>query len=82
MERAAVEQLRFHDLQHTFASHLAIRGVPLETIGTLLGHKDPKLTKRYAHLLPASLRVAATRLHDLRMETKWEHPVETTTGQD
>jgi hypothetical protein len=55
----------------------ARRGVPLETIGALLGHKDPKMTKRYAHLSPASLKAAVTTLQDLRQGTKREHTTET-----
>jgi integrase len=54
MRDAGIESFRFHDLRHTFAGYLAMRGVPLEIIGALLGHKDPKMTRRYAHLSPAS----------------------------
>jgi integrase len=81
MKRAGIEGFRFHDLRHTFASHLAMRGVPLEIIGTLLGHKDPKMTKRYAHLSPASLKAAVTTLHDLRQGTKREQSLETKKAQ-
>jgi integrase len=77
LKRAGIDQFRFHDLRHSFASHLAMRGVPLETIGVLLGHKDPKMTKRYAHLSPASLKAAVTTLQDLGQGTKREHPAET-----
>jgi integrase len=82
LKRAGVDEFRFHDLRHTFASHLAMRGVPLETIGTLLGHKDPKMTKRYAHLSPASLKAAVTTLQDLGQGTKWEHLAETKKSHD
>ncbi len=42
---------RFHNLRHTFASHLASSGkVNLYTLSNLLGHGDTNLTKRYAHL--------------------------------
>lgn len=81
MKRAGIEGFRFHDLRHTFASHLAMRGQPLETIGTLLGHKDPKMTKRYAHLSPASLKAAVTTLQDLPVGTKREHTPETKKAQ-
>jgi integrase len=77
LKRAGIDKFRFYDLRHTFASHLAMRGVPLETIGALLGHKDPKMTKRYAHLSPTSLKAAATILQDLRQGTKREHTAET-----
>jgi integrase len=76
MTRADIEGFRFHDLRHTHASHLAMRGVPLETIGALLGHKDLKMTKRYAHLSPASLRSAVASLEHLQVGTIREHSVE------
>jgi integrase len=81
LKRAGIDKFRFHDLRHTFASHLAMRGIPLETIGALLGHKDPKMTKRYAHLSPASLKAAVTTLQDLRQGTKREHTVDTKKAQ-
>ncbi|WP_216358491.1 tyrosine-type recombinase/integrase [Helicobacter sp. 13S00401-1] len=41
-------------MRHTFASHLAIKGTPIQIIQKLLNHKDIKKTMRYAHLLPTS----------------------------
>jgi hypothetical protein len=66
LKRAGIEGFRFHDLRHTFASHLAMRSVSLETIGALLGHKDPKMTKRYAHLSRPPSRIS-------KVGTKREH---------
>ncbi|MDY0282325.1 MAG: site-specific integrase, partial [Salinivirgaceae bacterium] len=40
---------RFHDLRHTFASHFAQRTGNLGALQEILGHSDPKMTKRYAH---------------------------------
>ncbi|WP_319549366.1 site-specific integrase [Desulfogranum marinum] len=46
-----VTSIRFHDLRHTYASHLASSGqVDIYTLKTLLGHKDIALTERYSHL--------------------------------
>lgn len=46
------QKVTFHTLRHTFASWLALEGVPLRTIQELLGHKTIQMTLRYAHLTP------------------------------
>jgi integrase len=47
---AGLQDVRLHDLRHSFASLAAGRGVSLQMIGKLLGHKVPATTQRYAHL--------------------------------
>jgi len=51
-KRAELEDFRFHDLRHTFASRLAQQGVPLYEIMHLTGHKSFRMVQRYAHLAP------------------------------
>ena len=51
-KQAGLRRIGWHVLRHTFASHLIMRGVPLLGVQQLLGHKDVKMTMRYAHLSP------------------------------
>lgn len=53
----------FHELRHTYASHLAQAGVDLLAISKLLGHADTRITsKHYAHLADKTLAAAVTKL--------------------
>lgn len=58
LKKAGIHDFHFHDLRHTFASHLAMAGVPLVLIKELLGHSDIKMTVRYAHLAPGHAKNA------------------------
>ena len=55
-KRAGLEDVRLHDLRHTFASWAARTGGSLPKIGALLGHSQVQTTQRYAHLVPEDLR--------------------------
>ncbi len=61
-ERAGLEDVRLHDLRHSFASAAAAAGDSLLVIGKLLGHRDAKTTSRYAHLADDPLKAAADRI--------------------
>jgi len=56
--RAGIKDFRFHDLRHSFCSALAQRGVPLQTIAELAGHRTLVMAQRYAHLSPQVLQGA------------------------
>ncbi|MCB9542210.1 MAG: tyrosine-type recombinase/integrase, partial [Myxococcales bacterium] len=62
LETLGLRRLRFHDLRHTFASHLVLRGVPLRQIQMLLGHSTISHTERYAHVCDTSLAAAIATL--------------------
>ena len=62
VERAGVKDFRFHDLRHTFASWLTMKGRPLREVQELLGHKSIYMTQRYSHLAPERLREAVAAL--------------------
>ncbi|MCG7967067.1 MAG: tyrosine-type recombinase/integrase [Candidatus Thiodiazotropha taylori] len=49
LERAEIEDFRFHDLRHTAASYLAMSGATLAEIAEILGHKTLSMVKRYSH---------------------------------
>jgi site-specific recombinase XerD len=55
---AKLKNFHWHDLRHTFASGLRMKGAPLGDFADLLGHKSLTMTRRYAHLGP-------NRLHEV-----------------
>jgi integrase len=58
LQKSGIPHFRFHDLRHTFASWLVMKGVDIRTVQELLGHKDLRMTMRYAHLAPDHMRRA------------------------
>jgi site-specific recombinase XerD len=64
---AQLDDFRFHDLRHTFASHFVMRGGSLQSLKEILGHGSMAMTLRYAHLAPEHVRgemERTARAHD------------------
>ena len=61
-ENAGIEDVRIHDLRHTVASQAVARGVALSTVARMLGHADPRMTLRYAHVRDPEVEAAAERV--------------------
>ena len=57
-----LDDVRIHDLRHSFASVAANGGESLPIIGKMLGHKDPKTTQAYAHIAENAALQAAERV--------------------
>ena len=60
--RADLEDVRIHDLRHSFASRALALGESLPVIGELLGHRRVRTTARYAHLAREAVKSSASRV--------------------
>ena len=60
--RVGISDFRFHDLRHTAASWLRMKGADIHTVAQLLGHKDLRMAARYQHLSPSFLASAVATL--------------------
>lgn len=54
-----LDDVRLHDLRHSFASFAVMNGAPLYMVGKLLGHKQARTTEIYAHAAEDPLRATA-----------------------
>ncbi|MCY4596732.1 MAG: tyrosine-type recombinase/integrase [Bryobacterales bacterium] len=59
---AGLDDVRLHDLRHTFASHAVMQGTPLPVVARLLGHRQTTMTLRYAHTGDRETEAAAERV--------------------
>ena len=71
-ERAGIDDLRWHDLRHTFASRWLQDGGQLVLLSKILGHSNIQMTMRYAHLATDTLHLEMARLDRLRADRRTE----------
>jgi integrase len=69
LKRAGIENFRWHDLRHTWASWLTQQGVPLNVIQEMGAWESPEMVRRYAHLAPEQFATHARVVDDLLNDT-------------
>jgi len=65
VERAGIEDLKFHDCRHTFSSHFVMRGGSIKALQEILGHTTLTMTMKYAHLAQSHKKQAVNLLNGL-----------------
>jgi integrase len=68
--KLGIADFHFHDLRHTAASWLRMKGADIHTMAQLLGHKDLRMAARYQHLSPGFLADAVGRLDNAFAECR------------
>jgi len=71
-EILSISDIRLHDLRHTFATWLRQRGTELDVIASQLGHRDLRMTKRYARIAAEQVRSAVAGLDALLLPAEAE----------
>jgi integrase len=74
-ETLDISDIRLHDLRHTFATWLRQNGVELDVIASQLGHRDLRMTKRYARIASAQVRQAVNGLDSVLLALPEPQPV-------
>lgn len=69
LKRANIQNFRWHDMRHDFASRLVMAGIDLNTVRELMTHSNINMTLRYAHLAPEKKRLAVQAL-DIQEEAE------------
>ena len=80
LQRAGIEDFRWHDLRHTWASWLTQSGVPLNVIQEMGAWQSTEMVRRYAHLAPEQLRTHASAVDVMLSGTTATQPQEKLAG--
>jgi len=67
---AGIEDFHPHDMRHTCAAWLVQAGVPIREVAELLRHRDIQMTMRYAHLAPATVHAAVTKIEAITSHSR------------
>jgi len=63
LKKAALPDIRFHDLRHSVASLMLAQGVPLRVVMEVLGHSSISLTANtYSHVMPSLVQEATEKV--------------------
>ena len=65
VQRAGLNDFRFHDIRHTTASYLTMDGTSTREVAEILGHKSLQTTKRYSHLANTHKRTLVNRMEQM-----------------
>lgn len=76
LKKAGIENLRMHDLRHTFATWMANTGADMAVMQKALGHKQPRMTLRYAHHCKSVVKEAQIVAIDQMMACRGKGPEE------
>jgi integrase len=73
LQRAGIENFRWHDLRHTWASWLAQQGAPMNVLQELGGWETEEMVRRYAHLSKPQLLQHAELISNVFDDTNLTH---------
>lgn len=62
--KAGLAPLRFHDLRHSFITHMVERGVPIGLVQAIVGHISAKMLRHYTHVTSGASRRAVELFND------------------